>query len=477
MATVSGDKFFSGGVGKVVFSASDMTPQKEEQQQSYFEKPKPKTFSESIIGKVFYDRANKQSEIFARQAEGKQSGLSTGFQTAVNLASTPVEMATTALGEFAKSVLPQSLKDKTKEALGTVAEKVKALPEVQQFMQNWEDLKRESPEMAANTKALGEAGEYLLNFLGLGKAKQLTETGVKEGANLLQKGVETFGSKAKSVVEDVNATANDLMTKAKTAVGMGPKDPLKTAYDAVTPSARELTPTEYGDLLRKGKISPKSATQEAKYILSDAEKATAQKYAKLLQDGDPIKNGQNLINEIVKMDDDVGKYLATKNTQIWSKKKFSDHLLERLKGIDDVTVPVARLNKAKSDLVKSFVDSLPKNATLADIWKARKEFDAAIEAKLRAFSGSPTLKKDMAKELRNAVQDFIAEATDEPIYKGYMKDMSQLFDLADIVDAKAIKEKGQSSIKAWMKANPSKAKAAKWTLGIIGAGAVTSAAF
>lgn len=442
----------------------------------------------SGIKGVIQKRGVKQREILDANAKGEQGFLSTVGQSATNLASSVMEVGGEVLKGGIKLFTKPSTEKKVSENLQSVGNKVMSAPEVQQWMQNLNDLKKSNPEMARNLIATMEGGAFLLEFAGLKGAKagfDAAETGLKtglrQGKELVETGAEKvtqgFKNTATKVKTLVTDTAETLKNKGKEVAGFKPKNPLTTAYDAVTPSARELTPTEYSDLLRKGKISPKTATQEASYILSKQEKEIAQKFANLLQSGDSVKNGQNIINEIIRLDDEVGKYLSTKSTSIWSKKKFEGHLLDTLKDIDDVTVPSSRLNKAKQELVKSFVENLPKNATLKDLWEARKAFDGAIETKLRAFSGSPTLKKDMAKALRNSIQDFIAESTDEGVYKSFMKDMSQLYDLADIVDMKAVKEKGQSAIQAWIKQNPQKAKAAKWALGIIGASAVGSVVF
>jgi hypothetical protein len=106
------------------------------------------------------------------------------------------------------------------------------------------------------------------------------------------------------------------------------------------------------------------------------------------------------------------------------------------------------------------------------LWQARKDFDQQIA---KAFQGSPTMQKQIKRELRNAVQDFIAERTPESVYKDYMKDMSNLFHLQDIVDVKAFKTRGLDELAKWAKENPKTAKvlgiAGLGTLGSIGLGA------
>lgn len=438
------------------------------------------------ISDVIKTRGEKQRQIMEAQASGQQGALSTGFQTATNLLGAVGGVVGEGIVGLGKAILPQEKETAIKTAVGGVAQKVMNMPETKQFIQNYKDLEKSNPEMARNIVATAEGGEFLLNFLGLGGAVKAGEATIKGGQTALKGALKT-GEEALTTAkqtamrtgEAIGETATKaregivgVVGKTKELVGMGKKDALTIAEEAITPSAREITPTEYKELLRQGKISPKTATTEAKYILSEAEKAKAKKYSYLLQSQDPVKNAGSVIDEIALKDAEVGKYLDTQTTQIWSKKRFKTALLDSLKPIDDITIPSSRLTKAKYDLVNSFVDSLPEKATLKDLWTARKEFDRFIK-----FSGSPNLKNDMSRAVRNAVQDFISQSTDNVTYKNLMNDMRELFDIVDIIETKGTKEKGMSALKAWMQANPQKAKAAKWMLGITGAGVAGSILF
>lgn len=233
---------------------------------------------------------------------------------------------------------------------------------------------------------------------------------------------------------------------------------------AITPDTKDLSPDEYRLLVRKGKISSKTAKSPDKYILSKDEVEVANKYKSLLGK-DPVKNTHNIIQEIEKKDTDVGKFLKSKNG-VFNTGELRNSLAKKLAEVDDLTVDEKRLSKLKKSTIDNFIKSLKKN-DMESLWKARKEFDRKIES---AFSGSPTLQKEIKKEFRNAVQDFISERTDDVTYKGYMKDMSQLFNLADITDTKAVKEKGVNAIQLWIKRNPNKASTIKWLggTGIVG---------
>ncbi|MCF7843851.1 hypothetical protein K9M47_03060 [Candidatus Gracilibacteria bacterium] len=222
--------------------------------------------------------------------------------------------------------------------------------------------------------------------------------------------------------------------------------------DAITPNTKDLTPTEYEDLLNRGKITPKTATQPSKYILSLEEKAIAQKYKSIFTN-DPVKNTENIINEIAKKDKEVGTFLK-KNNGIFNTGELKNSLTKKLADIDDLTIDEARLSKLKQNTVNNFLKSLKKN-DMETLWKSRKEFDRTIE---KAFSGSPSLQNTIKKEFRNAIQDFIAERTPDGVYKTSMKEMSQLFNLKDITNQKAIKEKGRNAIQLWIKKHPTRTK-------------------
>lgn len=234
----------------------------------------------------------------------------------------------------------------------------------------------------------------------------------------------------------------------------------KTALEAITPATKDLTPTEYELLLRQNKITPSSLNKPSKYILSDAEKATATKYQDLLQGNDPVKNSKNVMNEIVSKDKQVGQFLS-KNNGAFNDGEFKNFIGKKLEGISDVTVPESRVAKLKKTLINNFVKELPKN-DMESLWKARKAFDQKIES---AFSGSPTLQNEVKREFRNAVQDFVAERTPDNTYKNFMKDMTELYNMHDTIATKAIKQKGNSWLMQWIKNNPIKAKVIGYGVG------------
>jgi hypothetical protein len=279
----------------------------------------------------------------------------------------------------------------------------------------------------------------------IGGAAPVVAKGIAQTGKLVSKGVEGFSSK---------------LTKGN------------RIFEAITPKVNELAPTEYERLLSRGKIAPKTATKPAQYILSEGEKETAIKYGHLIEGKDPVKNTINVVEEIARQDDEVGKFLQQKNA-IYNGGELKNYLVSKLDDITDVTIDKGRLGEAKNDLVTNFVDSLSKK-DMHSLWQARKNFDRQIQ---RAFTGAPTLQKQIKIEFRNAIQDFISQKTDNVTYKGYMKDMSELFNIKDVLTNKAAKEKSYNAIQLWIKHNPTKAKIIGWTLGTGVVGAVGSSLF
>lgn len=238
----------------------------------------------------------------------------------------------------------------------------------------------------------------------------------------------------------------------------------KKAFDAITPKPNELTANEYDKLLSQGKITPKTKTQPAQYILSKEEKATATKYKDLLQEKDPVKNSINITEEIGRKDAEVEQFL-TENNGIFNGGELKNFINEKLKGLSDVNVPESRVTKLKKTMIDNFMTALEKK-DIKTLWQARKNFDKQIES---AFGGSPSLTNQAKKEFRNAIQEFISERTPDSVYKGKMKDMTELFNIRDVVNTRAGKEKLQTGITAWIKENPAKAQAVKWIIGTLGA--------
>lgn len=228
----------------------------------------------------------------------------------------------------------------------------------------------------------------------------------------------------------------------------------------VTPTSKEIPEAEFKQLVNQSRISPKTTTEPARYILSPREREVAIKYSDAITK-EPVNTAIRLGAKIGELDEQVGTFLR-KNNAIYNRGELRNSLSSALADLDDVNVPEERVAKLKDTLISRFVDKVEKN-DMEGLWLARKEYDQAIES---AFRGSPTLQKEAKVRLRNAVQDFISERTPDGAYKQYMQDMTGLFRLRDIVDIKAAKGRGADSLLQWAKDNPKTAR----VLGIVGTG-------
>ncbi len=169
------------------------------------------------------------------------------------------------------------------------------------------------------------------------------------------------------------------------------------------------------------------------------------------------------MTEVTKKDAEVGKFLE-KNNNIFNTGELKNSIMKKLQDVDDITISEDRIAKAKKDVVDNFLKSLKKN-DMKTLWTSRKEFDRLSGA----FKGSPTFKKEMSREFRNAIQEFIANRTPDNTYKTAMKDMTELLNLADgNLTNKAVNERKLTGLLKWAKDNPNKAKIIYGGLGLGG---------
>lgn len=301
---------------------------------------------------------------------------------------------------------------------------------------SWNKFKQSNPAQAADI-------ENTLNIIGTFYAPAKAKEGAQAVEGTASALLPDIASPIEKTAKDVIGSATEKM--ATRAAGKAEESVIKAA----TPDVSKLAPTEYEKLVAQGKISPKTATKPAEYIMSDAEKQAALKHKELFTSPDPVVNTGNVMNKIADYDKQVGTYLK-QNNSIFNKGELKNYLMNKIQGIDDITIPEDRLNKAKEQLVNSFIEGLPKN-DMEGLWNGRKTLD---RAKAGMFSGTPTTQKELLKSIRNGAQDFISEHTGDGVYKGYMKDMSGLFDIADTLESKAAAEKGKSGFEVWKKNNP-----------------------
>lgn len=298
--------------------------------------------------------------------------------------------------------------------------------------------------------------------------RDVSAAGEVAGLALGAKGAQQTLKAVDKAVPEIRQTVTKIADEAKAKREAKADDEV---LEYVTPKPTELTPTEYEKALSFKRITPKTAREPAKYNLSENERQVALKYKDAI-DKDPVQTSINIFNKVADLDEQVGTFLQSNNA-IFNKGELRNRLMEDLEDVDDITLDSDRVARAKANIVNNFVEKLEKGDMHA-LWEARKAFDRSIE---KAFSGSPTLQKEIKVRFRNAIQDFIADGTPEGQYKAFMKDMSNLLRLQETVATKAAKERALDKIQLWIKENPKKAKAIGWGVGLGTAGTAGAIAF
>lgn len=330
-------------------------------------------------------------------------------------------------------------------------------------------------------KDVGRATETVALGVGGGGAVQAARQGFRGAIGAAAKTGAIQGAKAGGIggvglsMEEGNINPLTIGADAMVGAGLGagggailgpaasllrkpPVNPSKV-LKYVTPSGSDLSSAEFKLLSSRGQIRPGTLTKPSQYILSPQEREIATKYMDVINKN-PVRTARNIELKIRSLSDEVGTFLR-QNNGIFNKGELRNSLKDALEDVDDLTIDESRIAKAKYDIVNRFVESIEKN-DMESLWKARIAFDKQYD---KIFRGSPTLKKEIQRKLRNATQDFIANKTPEGKYRASMKDMSSLYRLQDIVNTKSVKSRGDN-IAEWIKENPRAAV----ILGIIGAG-------
>ncbi len=321
------------------------------------------------------------------------------------------------------------------------------------------------------------------NLFGAGKATTFLGGAARGGATGAVTGAVEGAAQGAGIGMEQNKDATGIATEAAKGAGIGlaggaalgtifggvsgamrGKNDPSSLLDNITPDPKELTPTQYQKYLAQGRITPKTSSSPARYVLDEGEKTIATKYSSVIAK-DPVQTTLNINDKISSLDDEVGSFLR-KNNGIFNKGELQNKLLESIDDVSDITIDSDRLSTEKAKLVGNFIKTLDKN-DMESLWQARKNFDSKIE---NAFKGSPTLQKELKIAFRNAVQDFIADGTPDEVYKGYMKDMSGLFRLRDTSMLKATKERSLSGFGKWKANNPTKVKTVGWASAALGGG-------
>lgn len=426
---------------------------------------KPKTAAEALVLIRARKAAEEQARLEAEAAAQANKGSFLGnlakaiIRPVATIAARPIQLGQSLELSARKALFPQNVRPgETQESVQNI------LPSVAP------SIVAPAPQGARDVvKDFGRAAETVALGVGGGGAVQAAKTGFKGVVLPAAKIGAIQGAKAGALggaglsLEEGNLNPVKVGVDAATGalggaaigglIGPGasllrtpPVNPNKV-LKYVTPSGADLSGAEFKLLSNKGQIRPGTLFKSSQYVLSPREKEIAIKYANVIKKN-PVKTARNIELKIGELSEGVGKFLR-QNNAIFNKGELRNSLKKALEDVDDLTIDESRILKAKNDITNRFVEAIEKN-DMESLWKARIAFDTQYD---KIFRGSPTLKKEIQRKLRDAVQDFIASKTPDGTYKASMRDMSSLYRLQDIVNTKSVKSRGDN-IAEWISENP-----------------------
>lgn len=386
------------------------------------------------IMRVIKERGGKLGKILDAYGKGEQRALSTGFQTATNLATSVTRTGAELLKGAAKTLLPQSAETKLKESLAEVAKGVLNTETAQKLIRNYEEMERLDPVMARNTVALAEGGEFLLEFLGLkagSKAVSATAKGAKDitkkGTDIVSDTITTGSKKFKPLLDDVSGrplqinSVDDLIKKADDA--LKPAEVLaKTAKATSKPSLLERWAGVSADI--KNRIAGKHDKLKEYFDVAHARNnfdtlPTPLEYA--------AKNVDNAVTRMQDILDDVGsnigsfrKKVATYKAPVDAVKKIEGTFNQELKklnleifdgSIRQIPGTVKRINsEAELRVLRDLLDNLTiikQSPDLQRLIDLRNLFDSKINFAKTAREVSNSL-DPLSRQVRTQIKNVAA---------------------------------------------------------------------
>ncbi len=252
------------------------------------------------------------------------------------------------------------------------------------------------------------------------------------------------------------SAATTLLAKGATNLVNKIKDKkLSSALEAITPNVKDLSKNDKLALVKSGNLSQQGNLSKVKILNTKEDLRIADKFKEVLSKGSPQSKVNNLTSYIDEKDALVGNYLS-KNNAIFNNAQLKKNILAR---INDNVIDPTLTDKVKNQMVDQLIARIPQN-NLHGLWTGRKAFDQYFQ---KAFTGNPTLKNQLVREVRNAAQDFVEGKIVDSKYKLFMKDMSDAFKARDILAVKASKDIGQSKVSKVLKNNPALKTALKYT--------------
>ena len=395
------------------------------------------------IKDVVVRRGEKEAEIIKARTEG-QGAPSTIFQSATNLANTIPEIAGQIIVGVGKLFTSEKTEKDIASAVSDTVGRIVEQPIVKQFIQNYKDIEREDPEKARNIVATAEGGAFLLEFLGLGKAKQLVETGVKKGIDVGIEVAKETARTTKSVTSGVaSAVAKPIQGISRATAGIRgevARIPSRVATNIATKEAVEATikslPTKTSQVAVRDGIDISdvrdvlrvAAKPQNKPILRQIA-GTAKAFSEGVERVNPIEIvGKPIVAKLKQVNSvatSIGKKLSSVADDLGAvtQKEAKEAVLNRLRGIpglkDLKTTMLGQLDFSNTVLATSL--------TKADRQAIRKVFVEAV----RAGSGKQKhlLRQELFEILGGKKRSLQAITdTQEKAYEAIRKGLSDVLD-------------------------------------------------
>ena len=187
----------------------------------------------SDIKKSIVSRTQKSEEIRASRERGEQGRASTVLQDVGNMFGTVSDVTSAVVKGGVKAISSeeeeQGFKKRVTQAGSAV---INNIPKIQEWMQQYEELKKTDPVKARNLEAVAQTVEFALNFVGAKAGVQGAKTAIKTGKEIagegLEAGIKAVG-KVGDIVGGVPKVGEELVKKGKTMLG----PPIPSAQQAM----------------------------------------------------------------------------------------------------------------------------------------------------------------------------------------------------------------------------------------------------
>lgn len=275
------------------------------------------------------------------------------------------------------------------------------------------------------------------------------------------------------VIKGIAQTATDIVKAGANKVGEMTglskylsERQLSKATGAIQSTADSMTKGERESAILEGRLSP-SLTGGGKYLPSDTEKQAGQILSGKVG-GNAIKNVPVIQSEIAQRGKEAEQFLGMNGKPISNEEDFQ--MFQQMKNKAAKYLTPEQMNNY-DHTINQFQGELRGmgNMNTGTYYKALKDFEQNVTARLRQgnealLTDSGSAQLQAAKDVRTAVRNMIGEKN--PEFKGQMFDLASLYDALDNTVTKAAKTD------TFSRAYPKTAKALKYGVEAIGAGAL-----